>query len=139
MASFGGFYLLSTQHLLAAETNLVPSLLTGGGFVFLAAVVAGLFLLNKNKADGAKSIAEGATELVTGIRAELKEVRDDRERLETKCEDCRLRLTRAEQRMKLQEEREAKIVKALRTLIGVIDANDPTALQDAINVARELV
>lgn len=53
----------------------VSNLLTGGGFVFLAAVMGGLFLMNKNAADGAKSIAEGAREYVDGARAELTAAR----------------------------------------------------------------
>ena len=55
----------------------VSNLLTGGGFVFLAAVMGGLFLMNKNAADGAKSIAEGAREYVDGARAELTAGREE--------------------------------------------------------------
>ena len=62
------------SQIMAADENgndLIPSLLTGGGFVFLAALMAGLFLINKNQSDAAKAIADGSTTLVAGMRIEL--------------------------------------------------------------------
>lgn len=64
---------LAAQYLAAdANSDLIPSLLTGGGFVFLAAIMGGLFLLNKNQADAAAALAQGSTALVGGIRTELE-------------------------------------------------------------------
>lgn len=57
----------------------------------------------------------------------------------TQCDDCTSRLTRTEERMHAAEERERKIQAALRTVIRVIDANDPTEIAAAIAAARELV
>lgn len=56
-----------------ATTNVVP-LLTGGGFVFLAAIAGGLFMLSKNRADGAKSIAEGSAVLVKQMQEQNKAI-----------------------------------------------------------------
>ncbi len=65
---------------MAAESpDLIPSLLTGGGFVFLAAIVTGLFLYSKNQTDGAKSLAEGATTLAEGAAADVERMRKERD------------------------------------------------------------
>lgn len=61
----------------SASGDLVSNLLTGGGFVFLAAIVGGLALWNKNQSESAKSIAEGSREFVEGARAELMEAKKE--------------------------------------------------------------
>lgn len=57
----------------------------------------------------------------------------------TQCDDCTNRLGRTEQRLHDSEERERKMATALRTIIRVMDENDPTEVTAAINAARELV
>lgn len=66
------------------RADLIPSLLTGGGFVFLAAIVTGIFLYSKNATDGAKSLAEGATTLAEGAAADVERIRKDRDRISAK-------------------------------------------------------
>ncbi len=68
----------------SATADLIPSLLTGGGFVFLAAIVTGLFLYGKNQTDGAKSLAEGATTLAEGAAADVERMRKDRDHITAK-------------------------------------------------------
>lgn len=53
------------------STGLVPTLLTGGGFAFLGIVMAGLFMWNKNKADSASTVAQGAATWAEGMSKEL--------------------------------------------------------------------
>lgn len=55
----------------AVSTDVVPTLLTGGGFVFLATMMTGLFLWNKNKADSANTVAQGAATWAEGMSKEL--------------------------------------------------------------------
>lgn len=52
-------------------SGVVPTLLTGGGFAFMGIVVAGLFLWNKNKAESANSVAQGAAAWAKGMSEEL--------------------------------------------------------------------
>jgi hypothetical protein len=52
-------------------TGLVPTLLTGGGFVFLGVVMMGLFTWNKNKAESANTVAQGAATWAKGLSEEL--------------------------------------------------------------------
>jgi len=61
----------------SAGSDLVSNLLTGGGFVFLAAIVGGLALWNKNQSESAKTIAEGSRVFVEGARTELIAARAD--------------------------------------------------------------
>ena len=68
----------------SATADLIPSLLTGGGFVFLAAIITGIFLYGKNQTDGAKSLAEGATTLAEGAAADVARMRKDRDHITAK-------------------------------------------------------
>lgn len=61
-------YLAQTQ---APAAGIVPTLLTGGGFVFLGVVMTGLFMWNKNKADSANTVAQGAATWAEGMSKEL--------------------------------------------------------------------
>jgi hypothetical protein len=54
-----------------APTGVVPTLLTGGGFAFLGIVMTGLFLWNKNKAESANTVAQGAATWAEGMSKEL--------------------------------------------------------------------
>ena len=81
-----------SSRILAAENETIPALLTGGGFAFLAAVMGGLFLINKNASDGAAALARGSTELTEGVRQEIKEVKADRDEVKKQCSRCEARL-----------------------------------------------
>lgn len=52
-------------------SGVVPTLLTGGGFAFLGIVMTGLFLWNKNKAESANTVAQGAATWAEGMSREL--------------------------------------------------------------------
>lgn len=72
-----GVHIMPTLVEATTGGDLVSNLLTGGGFVFLAAVMGGLALWNKNQSESAKSIAEGSREFVEGAREELMSIRAD--------------------------------------------------------------
>lgn len=54
-----------------ASGSIVLTLLTGGGFAFLGIVMTGLFLWNKNKAESANTVAQGAATWAEGMSREL--------------------------------------------------------------------
>lgn len=51
--------------------GVIPTLLTGGGFAFLTIIMTGLFMWNKNKAESANSVAQGAATWAKGMSEEL--------------------------------------------------------------------
>jgi hypothetical protein len=63
--------IVAQQPSTAPPSGLVPTLLTGGGFAFLGIVIAGLFMVNKNKAESANTVAQGAATWAKGLSEEL--------------------------------------------------------------------
>lgn len=89
----------------SAGSDLVSNLLTGGGFVFLAAVMGGLALWNKNQSESAKSIAEGSAELVVATRAEIKIAKEEASTARTEAAAAHRDAARA--RMELEDLQDA--------------------------------
>lgn len=92
--------------------DLVSNLLTGGGFVFLATVMGGLALWNKNQSESAKTIAEGsaawasvavadARTEVSAARAEVREARKEAADLSFKLETLEESFDRERRRFKI--------------------------------------
>lgn len=61
----------------ASGVEVIPTLLTGGGFSVIVAIVVGLFAWSNSKSSAAKSIAEGASEFVELARSEAAAARED--------------------------------------------------------------
>lgn len=61
----------------ASGGELVTNLLTGGGFMFLAALMGGLALWNKNQSESISAINKASQEFVEGARAEVAAARKD--------------------------------------------------------------
>lgn len=131
--------IVAAVRVMAAEGSLIPSLLTGGGFVFLAAVIGGVFLLGKNASDGAKSLAEGATELVEGIRVEIGEIKKERDEIKADRDETRRRCRSCEDRVSKLDEKIEHLQAAVRALVRVMDHPDQEARDAAIARAKELI
>lgn len=131
-------YLPTAVKYLAESGSAIPTLLTGGGFVFLAAVMTGLFMWNKNSADGAAALAKGSTELTEGIRKEITAIKDDRDEVRKQCRACEDRLNIVEQKWQTAEDDTRRVKAALRAVIRVVDSKDQAAIDEAIEAARAL-
>lgn len=91
-------------------TDLVSSLLTGGGFVFLATIVTGLIMWNKNQSESIASIGKASQEFVAGARAEVAAARKDAAEARKDAEEARKDAAQArddleESQEKAEEER----------------------------------
>ena len=61
--------------------TLVTGLLTGGGFAALVTLMGYLFTINKNKADAATIVSEGAARVVTMLENRLEKTEAERDAL----------------------------------------------------------
>lgn len=60
---------------------IVTTLLTGGGFAAVVTLMGYLFTVNKNKADAATVVSEGAARVVTMLEKRLEETEHERDNL----------------------------------------------------------
>lgn len=125
--------------LAAAEPGLIPSLLTGGGFVFLAAIVTGLFLYNKSIAEGAKAVSEGASEVAKNAREDATSAR--KEAAEAKVEARTANKERADIAKSCDQclTHLAEVKAILRAVVRALDTGDTEAHAEAIARAKKLI
>lgn len=127
----------SGAKLLASEGSLVPSLLTGGGFVFLAAIMTGLFMVNKNSADGAAALAKGSTELTEGVRQEIKEIKADRDDVREKCRACEAKLDQVNQHLSNRDVATYELLEVLDLVVTpLLDPEPRRILRNATDKMR---
>jgi hypothetical protein len=67
-----------------------------------------------------------------------KRLDHDLAEIEAKCDKCESRLVITERRLADAEDDAKRAKRALRALIRVIDTNDPVAIAEAIEAARDL-
>ncbi len=109
----------------------------------IAAIIAGIVNLPKVLGDGRKSTAEAE-----GVRFATYQTMTDATIAELKadCARCQERLNARDRldaardaRLVELEKRERTLAAALRTLVRVHDANDPTEIAAAIASAKQLI
>lgn len=125
--------------LAAAEPGLIPSLLTGGGFVFLAAIVTGLFLYNKSIAEGAKAVSEGATEVAENARKDAASARKDAEAAKAEARSANKERADIAKSCDQCLNHLAEVKAILRAVVRALDTGDTEAHAEAIARAKKLI
>lgn len=96
-------------------------------------------LLAEARARAQQTALESAATAFQSVKAQCDECNRRLLQAEERQARAEQRMYDAEQRERAADEREGKMRVALRTIIRVIDTNDPTEVAAAINAARELM